>query len=186
MSPQLFYWIDLVIAISIPVLFICLFATRRISKFSWIMFWVGCAIGSLWELPFFFIGPVFLADPLYVLKAPIPYPLFLLHFVHCFWDGGIFMVGSLLVRKLCRPPNFGRFRWWELLVLLVWGGLQELAVELMSAGSSGWAFVPHWWNPVMFEFNGADITLIPQLIWVIAPVAFYLLAVKVCKVIRTA
>ncbi len=63
MSPQLFYWIDLVIAISIPVLFICLFATGKISKFSWVMFWVGCAIGALWELPFFFIGPVFLADP---------------------------------------------------------------------------------------------------------------------------
>ena len=184
MSSQLFYWIDLGIAISIPVLFICLFATGKISKFSWAMFWVGCAVGALWELPFFFIGPVFLADPLYILKAPIPYPLFLLHLLHCFWDGGLFMAGLLLVRKLCRAPNFVRFRWQELLVLLVWGGLQELAVELMSTGSSAWAFVPHWWNPVMFKFNEADITLIPQLIWVAVPVIYYIAALRVRKAIQ--
>ena len=178
MPSQLFYWIDLAIAISIPLLFAGLFAARKISRYSWAMFWVGCGIGALWELPFYFIGPLFLADPLYRLNAPIPYPLFLLHLVHCFWDGGIFMVGLLLVKKLCRAPHFARFSWRELLVMLAWGGLQELGVELMSTGSSAWAFQPHWWNPAMFRFNGADITIIPQLIWVAAPVLFYLLAVR--------
>lgn len=183
MTPQLFYWIDLGIAISIPILFIVLRLIGKLGKFDWVMFWIGCAIGALWELPFYFIGPYFLADPLYVLKSNIPYPLFLLHFVHCFWDGGLFMVGVLLVRILCKAPHFTVLRWTELLVLLIWGAVQELTVELISTGSSGWAFVPHWWNPVMFRFNGSDITLIPQLIWLIAPIIFYLAAVRVRKAI---
>ncbi len=94
------------------------------------------------------IGPAFSSDPLYVLETPIPYPLLLLHVVHCFWDGGLFMLGILLVRK----PYFARLR------------IQELAVELASTGSSGWAFVPHRWNPSMFEFRGSDIKLVPQLV----------------------
>jgi hypothetical protein len=179
MTPQLFYWIDLSIAISIPIAVVILRLIRKMGKFDFIMFWIGCAIGALWEMPFYFIGPSFLADPLYLLKATIPYPLFLLHFVHCFWDGGIFMLGVLLIRLLCKSPQFTGFRLAELLVLLIWGAAQELAVELMSTGSSGWAFVPHWWNPTIFQFNGSDITLIPQLIWLIAPVFFYLAAIKV-------
>ena len=182
MSAEYFYWIDLAIAVSIPVVFIVLHAAHRIGRFSWLMFWIGCGIGALWEIPFFFIGPSHLSEPLYVLKTPIPYPLFLLHVVHCFWDGGLFMVGALLVTKLCRGPHFARFRIQELAVLLVWGGLQELAVELASTGSSGWVFVPHWWNPSMFEFRGSDITLVPQLVWVVAPIVFYLIALRVRSV----
>jgi hypothetical protein len=177
-SSGYFYWLDLLIALSIPVLFLFLYGTHRLSRFWFLMFWVGCAIGSLWEIPFYFIGPSFLSDPLYVLKTPTPYPLFLLHLVHCFWDGGLLMVGVWLVKRLCRPPHFDRFRFRELAVLLLWGGLQELAVELISSGSSGWAYVPHWWNPSMFRFRGSDITLLPQLIWVAAPMAFYLLALR--------
>jgi hypothetical protein len=184
MTPQLFYWVDLAIALAIPVLVNALFAAHKISKFSWVMFWVGCTIGALWEIPFYFIGPGFLADPLYVIKAPLPYPLFLLHCLHCFWDGGLLMIGVWLVHKICRAPYFTRFKFQELLVLLVWGGLQELAVELTSTGSSGWAFVPHWWNPAMFQFNGSAITLLPQLIWVAAPVIFYFVALKVRKIIN--
>jgi len=186
MPAESFYWVDLVIALSIPVLFVLLYRTRRISRYSWLLFWAGCAVGALWEIPFYFIGPYFSSDPLYVLKTPTPYPLFLLHFVHCFWDGGLFMIGVWLVKRLCRAPHFERFRFQELAVLLVWGQLQELAVELISTGSSGWAYVPHWWNPSMFQFRGSDVTLLPQLIWVVAPIVFYVLATRVRKHMRAA
>ena len=178
MSAEYFYWIDLAVALSIPVVFTIFYAAHRIGRSSWLLFWIGCGIGALWEIPFYFIGPAFSSDPLYVLETPIPYPLFLLHVVHCFWDGGLFMIGVLLVRMVCRRPHFVRFRVQELGVLLVWGGLQELAVELASTGSSGWAFEPHWWNPSMFEFRGSDITLVPQLVWVAAPIIFYLIAIR--------
>jgi hypothetical protein len=184
MPAEYFYWIDLVIALCIPLLFVSLYRTRRISQYSWLLFWIGCGVGALWEISFYFIGPYFSSDPLYVLKTPTPYPLFLLHFVHCFWDGGLFMIGVWLVKRLCRAPHFERFRFQELAVLLMWGQLQELAVELISTGSSGWAYVPHWWNPSMFQFRGSDITLLPQLIWVVAPIVFYVLATRVRKHMR--
>jgi|WetSurMetagenome_2_1015567.scaffolds.fasta_scaffold426939_2 hypothetical protein len=176
-----FYWIDIAIAVSIPVIFIILYVTRSISRYVWILFWVGCCIGATWEIPFYFIGPDFSQNPLYILRTPTPYPLFFLHFVHCFWDGGLLVLGYLFVRLFCRPPHFVRFRAAELAVLLVWGGLQELAVELLSTGSAGWAFIPRWWNPSMFMFNGAHITLMPQLIWVAAPIVFYLVALRIRK-----
>ena len=178
MPAEYFYWVDLVIALSIPLLFVLLYRTRWISGYSWLLFWTGCGVGALWEIPFYFIGPYFSSDPLYILNTPMPYPLFVLHFVHCFWDGGLFMVGVWLVKRFCRAPHFERFRLQELAVLLVWGQLQELAVELISTGSSGWAYVPHWWNPSMFQFRGSDITVLPQLIWVIAPTVFYVLAIR--------
>ena len=181
MPAEYFYWVDLVIALSIPLLFVLLYRTRRISRYLWLLFWIGCGVGALWEIPFYFIGPYFSSDPLYVLKTPTPYPLFLLHFVHCFWDGGLFMIGVWLVKRLCRAPHFERFRFQELGVLLVWGQLQEIAVELISTGSSGWAYVPHWWNPAMFRFRASDITLLPQLIWVVAPIVFYVLAIRLRK-----
>jgi hypothetical protein len=33
----------------------------------------------------------------------------------------------------------------------------------------------------MFQFQGSDITLLPQLIWVIAPIVFYILALLLAK-----
>ena len=181
-APSLFfYWVDLLVALAIPLLFVFPYMAHRISRFSWLLFCIGCAVGALWEIPFYFIGPSFSSDPLYVLKTPAPYPLFLLHVMHCFWDGGLLMIGVGLVKKLCRSPHFTQFRFQELAVLLVWGGFQELAVELFSSGSSGWVYVPHWWNPSMFQFQGSDITLLPQLIWVIAPIVFYVLALLLAK-----
>jgi hypothetical protein len=181
MTATQFYWTDLAIALAIPLLFVLLYTTHRISRFNWLLYWAGCAVGALWEIPFYFIGPDFSSAPLYILKAPIPYPLFLLHFVHCFWDGGLFMTGVLLVNLVCKGEHFTRFRPLELLIMLVWGGLQELGVELASVGSSGWAFVPRWWNPTMFAYQGSDITLVPQLIWLAAPVIFYFTALRVRK-----
>jgi hypothetical protein len=181
MAGSLFFLIDITIALSIPFIMVIMRLTGKIGRFSWVLYWLGCGIGALWEIPFYFIGPDFSSAPLYILKTPTPYPLFLLHFVHCFWDGGLFMAGYFLVKKLCRPPHFMRFRMSEMAVQLVWGGLQELAVELLSTGNAGWAFVPRWWNPAMFRYNGMYITLLPQLIWVAAPVIFYFGAIMLNK-----
>ncbi len=182
MADQTFYWIDITIALFIPLLIVFLRQMGKIDSYSYTLYWAGCIIGSLWEIPFYFIGPNFSTTPLYVLKTPIPYPLLLLHVVHCFWDGGLFIAGYFLVKKLCRPPHFVHFRISEIVVLLIWGGLQELVLELLAVGNSGWVFVPHWWNPVIFRFNDADITLLPQLVWVVAPIIFYLVALRLRRV----
>lgn len=88
------------------------------------------------------------------------------------------MVGMFLVYHICKEPHLVRFRWSELAVLLVWGSVFELVVELSASGVA-WVYIPRWWNPALFQFRGADITLMPQLIWIAAPIVFYLVALAI-------
>ena len=70
--------------------------------------------------------------------------------------------------------------------MLGWGIFQELLVEYLFNGRV-WIFVPLPWNPVIIPpLRGSaslspGYTLIPQAIWVIAPVIFYLLCLRVFK-----
>jgi len=61
----------------------------------------------------------------------------------------------------------------ELTVMLVWGNLQELAVDLTGQGWI-WEYKPdHWANAAMFSWEGVTYTVAPQLVWVFAPLFFY-------------
>jgi len=60
----------------------------------------------------------------------------------------------------------------------IWGILQELLVEYLFNGRV-WFYVPLPWNPVIIPplpggANTVGYTLIPQLVWVVAPVVFYI------------
>jgi hypothetical protein len=84
------------------------------------------------------------------------------------------------VYVLCRPLWFNRFDYKELAVLLVYGQVSELIVELLSILNEGWVFLPnYWWNPTLFRFSGYHITFFPQLVWLIAPIVFYFIAIGV-------
>jgi hypothetical protein len=101
---------------------------------------------------------------------------------HAFWDGGLFLAGLAFVQALCAQPVLARFRWQELAVLLLWGQASELAVEVVSVLNQGWVYSGvHWWNPVLFYVAGHPITIVPQLIWLAAPVAYYLCALRVIR-----
>lgn len=143
------------------------------------MFWIGVLIGATWEIGFYFLGPRFSTAPLYVFSSEPPFPVILLNISHCIWDGGLFMVGVLLVRILLKPPHLMRFRWPELGVMLAWGAAQGILVELLSISGGLWLYQARWYNPSLFEFKGTPFTLLPILVWVIAPVAFYLLALPI-------
>ena len=69
-----------------------------------------------------------------------------------------------------RPPQLVAFRWAELLVLVVWGPVQELAVELLATGAGTWPFTPRWWNPLLVEVRASPITLALQVIWRVAAI----------------
>jgi hypothetical protein len=76
MAGSLFYFIDITIALSIPFIMAIMRLRGNLRRFSWILYWFGCGVGALWEIPFYFIGPDFSSAPLYILKTPTPYPLF--------------------------------------------------------------------------------------------------------------
>jgi hypothetical protein len=101
---------------------------------------------------------------------------------HAFWDGGLFLVGLALVGAMCSRPVLVRFRWAELAVLTLWGQASALAVEVGSVLHRGWYYPGgHAWNPVLFDVAGHPITVLPQLIWLAAPVAYYLAASRLVR-----
>ena len=96
--------------------------------------------------------------------------------VHAFWDGGILLVGLGLARAVVARSAMRR-RAVELVVFVAWGQLTELAVEFSSVLNDAWVYSDdRAWNPVLFSVQGHPITLVPQLIWVAAPIVYYLAA----------
>jgi len=173
-----FYWIDFAIGAAIPILVLYLYRTGRIDRYVWWLFWLGCALGVCWELPMSLLNEFSSAFPVAHFIQPLPTHFSVLVIMHSFWDGGLFLVGVWFVRAVCKPPWFDQFRPCELFVLLVWGQLSELIVELLSTFNEAWAYIPYCWNPTLFMFNDSHITLLPQMIWLAAPIVFYLLALK--------
>ena len=133
-----FFLVDIVIAATVLGFFAYMHYSRRFSPIVWYMFCTGVLIGATWEIGFYVLGPRFSSAPIYVFSTEPPFPSIVLHIAHCFWDGGLFMVGVALVFKLLKPPHLARFRWPELGVMLAWGVAQEVAVELLSIGGGMW------------------------------------------------
>jgi len=174
-----FYIVDIVIALSILAFFAYMHYGGRFPAAVWYMFQAGVLIGATWEISFYFIGPKFASAPIYVYNTQPPYPSIILHIVHCFWDGGLFMIGVGLIYLINRPPVMRRFRWLELGVMAAWGVAQETVVEFISIGGGMWEYVHRWYNPSLFKVGGSDFTLLPILIWVAAPLVFYFIAIKI-------
>ena len=148
------------------------------------LFWLGVGIGLTWEVPIF-VSALVATDPIVgFLREPPLHPILFL-VAHCFWDGGLFLAGLALVGALCAKPALRGFRWQELAVLVLWGQASELAVEVASVLNQGWVYSgAHAWNPVLFHAAGQPITLIPQLIWLAAPIAYYPCALRIIRQAR--
>ncbi len=173
----MYYALDLLIGYGAPWVVFGLYRAGRVDRFAWRLFWLGCVLGLTWEIPMFVLSGEDTGVPLLVWIRPLPVRYGILMVSHTLWDGGLFLVGVWWVRRLCRAPCFAVFRWQELAVLLVYGQVSELLVELSSTLNDGWVFVTgYWWNPTLFQFNGHPITAMPQLVWLAAPVVFYLIA----------
>ncbi len=178
MLHRYFYCIDFTVGATFPTAVVILYLLKRIPPFTWRMFWAGTAIGLLWEVPFSTLDGLGIVN-IFAFATPPPAHFAAIIVSHSFWDGGLFLAGLALVHLVSRGPVFGSFSARELAVLMAWGQIQELGVELLSTGSGGWEYVPAAWNPSLFMFNGRHITLLPQLIWLAAPVLFYLVALRV-------
>lgn len=174
-----FFALDIIIALSIPLFVFYHYRRGRFSRAIWYMYWVGVAIGMIWEIGFYLVGPEFSDNPAYLILTELPFPLIVLPLVHTLWDGGLFLVGVWLIYLLLKPPHLTRFRWSELGIMVFWGQVSELAVELIAVGTRSWVYTEQLWNPVLFTFKGLDITLAPQLVWLMAPIVYYMLAIQI-------
>ena len=172
-----FYWIDFSIGIFILFLIIALYLLKKISKFTFYLYWIGFLLGLCWELPMSISNEIGIY-PVAQFITPLPVHFSIIVITHCFWDGGLFLFGIFLIHIILKKPHFEKFKYRELVILIIWGQLSELAVELLSTFNDAWEYIPYWWNPSLFIFNNHYITLLPQLIWLIAPIVFYLIVIK--------
>jgi hypothetical protein len=173
-----FYLIDFAVGIIAPLMVYGLVRLGLLERYFWRLFWLGFGIGLTWEVPMQVLnqlGPE-LAAHAYVRPPPVPFIVIII--MHSSWDGGLFLLGLALCRLILRGPVLARFNAIELLILIVWGQASELWVELTATFGEAWHYIPRSWNPALFSFNGQPITLLPQLIWLAAPILFYLIALK--------
>ena len=179
MFREAYYYLDLLVGFSSPLVFFLLFKTGRIEKFTWHCFWLGALVGLTWEIPIFVLSGESTSVPIVVWIRPLIAHYLVFMVSHTLWDGMLFVIGIWLVRGICRPPVFQRFRWQECAVLLIWGQVSELLVELSSTFNDGWAFIAYPWNPAIFQCNGHDIAWLMQWIWAVASIVYYLLLIRI-------
>ena len=174
---------DFTVAIALLIGFTYAYKNNRISSEYFTLFWIGCLIGSTWEFTFLFLGDEFLHS---VKVWPYGLNGWPRKLSHSIWDGGIFMVGIYLCEKYLKGPLFKSFNKNELFVMLSWGIFQELLVEYLFNGRV-WIYEPLPWNPIIIPtIPGSALlspgyTLIPQAVWVIAPIIFYLICLKIMR-----
>ncbi|UCE86755.1 MAG: hypothetical protein JSU66_03190 [Deltaproteobacteria bacterium] len=176
-----FFAVDLFVGFSLPVYLHVRHRSDPAPVRVLQLFWLGVAIGLTWEVPLF-LSTIFASEPIvgFLREPPVHPGVFMI--AHAFWDGGLFLVGLGLVRAACPHPVLARFRWPEMVVFALWGQLSALAVEVSSVLNQGWVYHGgHAWNPVLFHLAGHPITVLPQLIWLAAPIAYYLCALRIVR-----
>jgi len=168
---------DLAIGVVAPVAVYALYRSGRADRFIVRLFWLGFVIGLAWEVPMQLANEVF-DSPVHTYTQAPPVHFIFIIMSHSSWDGMLFLMGVGLMRLACGGPVLAKFRPCELLVFMAWGQVSALWVELTSIFGGAWAYIPKPWNPRLFTFNGQPITLLPQLIWLVAPAVFYLMALR--------
>ena len=176
-----FFYLDLLIGFTAPIIVLILYKFKKINKISWLVFWIGAAIGLTWEIPMF-VGSyenTFFVTLRTIRPYPFHYSIYMIS--HTFWDGGLFLIGYWLVLLISKEPQFKTFSIKELLITILYGQIQEILVELGAISNSAWTFIEYWWNPALFYVNGYPITLYPQLCWLLGSLFFYLTVLKLKK-----
>jgi hypothetical protein len=182
-----FYLLIWSIGIFIFLLMLMLYLTNQINNMIWYSFWIGFAIGMCWELPMSIANEfgICCSYPFPPATFSIPTPLqgplvvIIIAITHSFWDGDLFLLCCFFIYTFCNKPIFQKFKKCELGILVLFGQLQELIVELISTTSSGWYFNLYWFNPPLFPWMGQYITLLPQLIWLGALIMYYFIVLKI-------
>ena len=169
--------LDYIAALLILLLVLVLYFKKKINKNTWILYWIGFGIGLLWEIPIGLSREWGVPIAEFVKPRPVlPFPLHSI--MHSLWDGGIFILGIYLVYWLKTSPYFEKFDKIDLAIFIIWGQVQSVIFEIASLIIGLWNYIPNWWNPSLFDFDGHYFTLLPQLIWLFASIIFYYITLK--------
>jgi hypothetical protein len=163
------HWLDLVVGFAIPTAVAWQLWKQTLGPARFRRFLIGFFIGLCWEIPFGLAEGRF-----YSLVGDPPFRLPLLISVcHSFWDAAIFGAGVDLCAWLLGQTDFlKRFQWRAQGIMLAWGVGTELLVDLVGSETL-WVFHPSPWNPVILTVGAKQLTLVPQLVWLVAPFVYY-------------
>jgi len=175
---EAYYYLDLLIGFSSPFIFYFLYKTGRIEKYVWHFFWIGVIVGLTWEIPIFVLSGESTPVPVIIWIRPLIAHYLVFMISHSLWDGLILLTGIWFVYRICERPFFQHFRWSELLVFLIWGQASAFLVEFSSTLNDAWTYIEYWWNPVIFQFNGHNISWLIQIVSVVASIGYYLLLIE--------
>ena len=180
-----YYWLDLLVGFGSPILLFALYRRGTIGRKYWRLFWIGALIGAVWEIPFFVMS-AHTSVPIvtWIRDFPLHYSVYMVS--HTLWDGALFMAGVWLVASICRAPILVRFRWKELAVLMVWGQVSALLVELSAVTNDAWAFVDsYWWNPPLLQIGSHSVTMAMQALWLVAVPIFYFISIGMDQMVAS-
>lgn len=167
---------DIAVATGILALIPYLYIKGRISLALLLAGGAGFLIGATWEFSFLALGDSFLAP---VFNNPLkgwPTP-----FLHSIWDAGLFIAGAGSCYLLLGDQDrFTKFNPKELGIIWGWGILQEFIIELVGNGNF-WRYVPQRGNPTYLTIGDTSYTVVPQLVWIVAPVVFYIVLLALTK-----
>ena len=175
MTAVTYYWMDLAVAAAVPLLILVLRLSGKAGPRLVRQFWLGAAVGLTWEVPIFVGSCATEAyrTIAYITPLPLHWSVFLA--AHTSWDGGLFVLGCLLVRGLFGAGAMRSWDWRQLSVFIAYGQVQALAVELSSVMSSGWYYLDLAWNPAVMTVNGHNVSLLQQEFWLVGSVLFYVI-----------
>jgi len=162
-------WSDIAIGLAIPAGTVYLYYNRYINRTHfWLMIW-GFVVGSTWEFPLFFLG-----ETLHTMKVEWPMPIITLHLWHTFWDAGLFIIGYWFCLLILKTSDCcKKFSWIEMAIMWLWGTGQAFVIEILGNGVI-WEYRVLNWNPVWITIDNQGYTILPQLIWGVAPIVYYL------------
>ena len=162
-------WAAFIVGNSAPVIFFILYYYQKITAELFKLYFLGVLVGLTWEIPFALAGKSF---HLILIDWPINLPL-VRNITYSFIDGLIFIVGIFLAKAFLKNKEFFyTFNSTALLIMIIWGSISEFLVDLNGNGKL-WLFIDNWYNPVFITINGNGLTIIPQLIWFVAPIVYY-------------
>ena len=165
--------VSITIGLTLPLIVYWAYRSRYLTGVQTLLFVLGSVLGSIWETALLLVVPRLTEEQLYTVYADVSVQPVVHAVSHSFWDGGLFLVGVFSVERFTEGPHFRTFRWRELGVIVVWGQVQSLAVEITAIGTGMWTYHPTALNPSLFRFGDDTVTVAPQFIWLVATIVFY-------------
>lgn len=169
---------DMAVGTAVLVGGVGLLAARLIALREFLFLALGFLIGMTFEQFLSFMGPGFIS-----FEMEFPVPRAAIYVCHSLWDGGLFMGGYLSVWLLTRKPRgeiCTAFDWRELAIMVAWGFLSSIVIEVIGNGII-WEYQQVAWNPVWLTIAGQGYTIFIQLVWLVAPVIFYFGCLKISR-----